>query len=174
MASQRGAVRGAHVEVGRVGVGCRGEGFPARHAQVALVVVAEWLESPDDRGEVVAAGDHHIEIDDRLGGKVGDGGAADVLDPGHQGAEGGGDAVAQLHEDARPTRVVLHDHDRVDHRARSPRSYGWRLSGKQVEAAEDEHLRAAWFNAEPMGLGSSRPARRLKSVHDKAAVTDAA
>ena len=75
--------------------------------------MTERLQARNDRREIVAAGDHDIQVNDRLGGKVGDRGTADVLDADRQWAESGGDAVAQPQEDRRPARVVVHDHDRV-------------------------------------------------------------
>jgi hypothetical protein len=52
----------------------------ARHTQIALVLVAgQPLDHPWD---VLRPRDDDVEVDDRLRGKTGDGGAPDVLDLG--------------------------------------------------------------------------------------------
>jgi hypothetical protein len=66
------------------------------------VAVAEGSEALDQRGQVGSGGDHDVEVDDGLGGQAGDGRAADVLDADGQGAEGAGQAVAELGEAGRP------------------------------------------------------------------------
>lgn len=55
------------------------EGLPALNAKVALVRVAELLQSVDDRRELVIALHHQINIYDRLGPQAFNGGAADML-----------------------------------------------------------------------------------------------
>jgi hypothetical protein len=87
MACQRGAVSRANVEVvGRRAHGS-GEGFAARHTQVTFGLVAKWPQLADDRGQVTAASDDNIDVDDGLGGKCGDRSAANVLDPQREAAE---------------------------------------------------------------------------------------
>jgi hypothetical protein len=78
------------------------------------VQVAERTQPLDDGGQVGVVGDHHIQVDDRLGGEPGDGGAADVFDGHGELAEGGGQPVAELLEGGGPARVVVDDDHRVD------------------------------------------------------------
>jgi hypothetical protein len=90
------------------------EGPPLRDAEFA-----EDLEPEPGQGlrrrSHVRPGHHDVAVDDRLGGKTGNRGAADVLDGHHRHAGGGqrrGVLVPQPLEPLRPGRVVLvyYDH----------------------------------------------------------------
>lgn len=113
MAVERWGAGGADVQVMGWGAGRGDEGFAAGNPEVAFVVVAEGPEPLDDGGQVGAVGDHHVQVDDRLGGEAGDGGAADMLNRNGEWAEPGGQPVAELLEGGGPGWVVADDDDRV-------------------------------------------------------------
>jgi hypothetical protein len=113
MTVERRRADGADVQVMGRCPGRGGEGLAVGNPKVAFVVVAEWLQPPDDVGEIAAVGDDDVEVDDRLGRETGDGGAADMFDGDREGAEGGGQPVAESLEGGGPARVVVDDDNRV-------------------------------------------------------------
>jgi hypothetical protein len=105
----------AEVEVVAVGVRGGEEGFALGDTEVALVDVAELGEALDGGGEVGGGAEEDVEVDDRFGGEVGDGGAAYVLDCGGDGAENLGDGATDGLELGGPFGVVVDDDYRGVH-----------------------------------------------------------
>jgi Cyclic nucleotide-binding domain len=88
----------------------RQERLPAGNAEISLMPPPGGGERPDRRAHGGIVRHHDVKVDDRLGVQAGNGGAANVLGCVRDAGQRGVNAVAQLPEQARPSRVVRHDH----------------------------------------------------------------
>jgi hypothetical protein len=97
------------------GIGRRCERFPARDAQIPLMPPPGRGQRLDRRTHGCITGNHHVKVDDRLGVQAGDRSAADMLGHMRHSGQRGINAVTQLTEQTRPSRIVGHHHRRNVH-----------------------------------------------------------
>jgi len=97
------------------GIGRRRERFPARDAQIPLMPPPGRGQHLDRRTHGLITGNHHVNVDDRLGVQAGDRGAADMLGYMRNSGQRSINPVTQLPEQTRPPRIVSHHYRRNVH-----------------------------------------------------------